>query len=100
MSPPLRKSARRDESVTEMRRVALEARTQGATAVHRLSIRIGELSGVDPDPLTTAYDRFRERTIGELDLQIVAARWECSAGGEPIARGAVLMFVSTRLPMH
>ena len=82
-------------------RVALEARAQGATAVHRLSIRIGELSGVDPDLLTTAYDTFRERTICEraqLDLQIVAARWDCPACGQAIARGAVLTCPTCSLP--
>jgi hydrogenase nickel incorporation protein HypA/HybF len=74
-------------------RVGLEARAQGATAVHRLSIRIGELSGVEPELLATAYDTFRERTICEgaqLDVQVVAARWECPQCGRAIERGAVL----------
>jgi hydrogenase nickel incorporation protein HypA/HybF len=82
-------------------RVGQEARAQGATAVHRLSIRIGELSGVDPDLLTTAYDTFRERTICEgaqLDLQIVPARWECPACGQVIQRGAVLTCQACALP--
>ena len=55
-------------------RVDAEARARKATAVHRLSVRIGELSGVDMDLLTTAYETFRERTIcerAELDLQFV-----------------------------
>jgi hydrogenase nickel incorporation protein HypA/HybF len=84
-------------------RVGLEARAQGATGVHRLSIRIGELSGVDPDLLTTAFDTFRERTIcgdAQLDLQIVAARWECPECGQVIARGAVLTCPVCSLPAH
>jgi hydrogenase nickel incorporation protein HypA/HybF len=82
-------------------RVGVEAQAQGATAVHRLSIRIGELSGVDPDLLTTAYDTFRERTIcdrAELDLQIVPARWECPECGRVIARGEVLTCSRCQLP--
>jgi hydrogenase nickel incorporation protein HypA/HybF len=74
-------------------RVGVEAQAQGATVVHALSIRIGELSGVDPDLLTTAYDTFRERTICEgarLDLQIVPARWECPECNRVIPRGEVL----------
>jgi hydrogenase nickel incorporation protein HypA/HybF len=74
-------------------RVGAEARARGAIAVHRLSIRVGELSGVDPVLLTTAYDTFRERTICEraqLDLQIVAALWECPECGRAIPRGEVL----------
>ena len=82
-------------------RVGIEARAQRATAVHRLSVRLGELSGVDPELLTAAYDTFRERTICEraqLDLQIVAARWECPACGQVIARGAVLTCPACSLP--
>jgi hydrogenase nickel incorporation protein HypA/HybF len=82
-------------------RVGAEARAQGATAVHRLSIRVGELSGVDPDLLTTAYDTFRERTICEgaqLDLQIVPARWECPECRQMIPRGQVLVCPACALP--
>ena len=40
--------------------------------------------------LTTAYATFRERTIcerAELDVQMVAARWECPGCGSAIGRG-------------
>jgi hydrogenase nickel incorporation protein HypA/HybF len=82
-------------------RVGVEAHAQGATAVHRLSVRIGELSGVDPELLTTAYDTFRERTIcdgAQLDLQVVPARWECPECGRVIARGEVLTCPECQLP--
>jgi hydrogenase nickel incorporation protein HypA/HybF len=82
-------------------RVGAEARARGATAVHRLSIRVGELSGVEPELLTTAYDTFRERTIcegAELDLQVVAARWECPGCGRAIRRGEVLTCPACGLP--
>lgn len=82
-------------------RVASEARARGATGVHRLAVRVGELSGVEAALLATAYDTFRERTIcegAELDLEIVAARWECPACGGAIARGAVLTCPSCAMP--
>ena len=73
-----------------LERVAAEARARRATSVHRLTIRIGELSGVEPELLATAYATFRERTIcdgAELDLQTIAARWECPDCGRAIGRG-------------
>jgi hydrogenase nickel insertion protein HypA len=82
-------------------RVDAEARARKATAVHRLSVRIGELSGVDVDLLTTAYETFRERTIcerAELDLQFVPARWECPNCGDLIRRGEVLTCPSCAVP--
>ena len=73
-----------------LERVTAEAHARRATAVHRLTIRIGELSGVEPELLATAYATFRERTIcesAELDLQTIAARWECPGCGRAIRRG-------------
>lgn len=74
-------------------RVGAEARARGATAVHRLSIRVGELSGVDVGLLTTAYDTFRGGTIcarARLDVCAVPARWECPTCGRAFAAGDVL----------
>lgn len=82
-------------------RAAAEAQARGATAVHRLSIRIGELSGVDPELLTTAYTTFRERTICEhaaLDLRVVVARWECPECGRPIDPGDLLTCAACAAP--
>jgi hydrogenase nickel incorporation protein HypA/HybF len=76
-----------------LERVDAEARLRHATAVHRVRVRIGELSGVEVDLLTVAYDTFRERTIcerAELDVQIVPARWECPDCGGSIPRGDLL----------
>jgi hydrogenase nickel insertion protein HypA len=76
-----------------LERVDAEARTRGATAVHRLSVRIGELSGIEVDLLTAAYATFRERTICEhadLDVQRVPARWECPDCGGAIRQGDLL----------
>ena len=74
-------------------RVDGEARARGATAVHALSIRIGELSGVEVDLLATAYEMFRAHTICEsaaLEIQAVPAQWACGPCGAPIRRGAIL----------
>jgi hydrogenase nickel incorporation protein HypA/HybF len=82
-------------------RVTAEARARRATAVHRLSVRVGELSGVEVELLTTAYETFRERTIcerAELDVHIVAARWECPACGCAIRRGELLSCPACAVP--
>lgn len=74
-------------------RVEAEAARRKATAVHRLQVRIGELSGVDPELFQTAYDTFREGTIcaeAPLALERVAATWSCPRCGRRIARGAPL----------
>ena len=74
-------------------RVGAEVKSHGAIRVHRLSNSIGELSGVDPELLMTAYTTFRERTVceeAELDLRIVAARWTCERCGRQITPGRLL----------
>jgi hydrogenase nickel incorporation protein HypA/HybF len=84
-----------------MERVGAEARARGATTVHRLSVQIGELAGVDVALLTTAYETFRERTIcadAALDVRTVPARWECPGCGRAIPRGERLMCSACALP--
>jgi hydrogenase nickel incorporation protein HypA/HybF len=82
-------------------RVDAEARARRATAVHRLSVRIGELSGVEVGLFTTAYATFRERTVCEsaaLDVQIVPARWVCPHCGDRIGRGNPLRCSACNVP--
>jgi hydrogenase nickel incorporation protein HypA/HybF len=74
-------------------RVEQEARRRGALAVHRVSVRVGALSGVDAELFRTAYETFRAGTVcarAELALSCVPATWSCPACRRPIARGAVL----------
>jgi hydrogenase nickel incorporation protein HypA/HybF len=74
-------------------RVEEQVRARSAVAVRRLSVRIGELSGVEPHLLASAYEVFRERTVCDgaaLDVERVPAVWACSACGAPIARGGPL----------
>ncbi len=76
-----------------LERVQLEADAQGASAVHRIRVLIGELSGVEVDLLESAYDVFRERSIcaeAELEVVPVAARWVCRGCGAPIETGSIL----------
>jgi hydrogenase nickel incorporation protein HypA/HybF len=74
-------------------RVELEARKRGALKIHRLSVKVGELAGVDPELFRTAYETFRAGTIcadAPLDVKHVAASWSCPRCKTPIARGAIL----------
>ncbi len=74
-------------------RVEAEMRGRGATAVHRVSIRVGDLSGVDRGLLATAFDTFKPGTVceqAELQLTRVEPRWACSGCKQDFAAGARL----------
>ena len=74
-------------------RVQQEASAYAGARVHRLHVKIGELSGVELDLLKTAFDTFRERTIcdrAELAIDTVAAAWACPSCKRSVARGAIL----------
>jgi hydrogenase nickel incorporation protein HypA/HybF len=69
------------------------AREQRAIAVHRLRVRIGELSGVEIDLLESAYELFREGTVcagAELMVEPVPASWSCPRCRRGFARGETL----------
>ena len=74
-------------------RVAVEARSHGAIAVHRIRVQIGEASGVESDLLETAFELARTATLGkaaELEVVPVPARWECGSCGNEIVQGGIL----------
>ncbi len=74
-------------------RVQHEATVHGGTRVHRLHVKIGELSGVEVDLLKTAFDTFRERTIcdgAELAIDTVAPAWACPSCDRSLVPGAIL----------
>jgi hydrogenase nickel incorporation protein HypA/HybF len=82
-------------------RVEEEARRRNALAVHALSVRVGELSGVDPELFRTAYETFREGSLcarAPLTVTRVAASWSCPRCRRAIARGAVLSCPECREP--
>src|SRR5512132_2836207 len=69
------------------------SRQHGAQSVRGVVVRIGELSGVQTELLSTAYDTFRERTCCEnatLTIEPVAARWECPSCAASVPRASVL----------
>lgn len=73
--------------------VEQEARRHGARSVHRVDIRVGELSGVEAAMLASAYEVIREGTAcagAELVVTRVAAVWACPRCDAPIPVGGVL----------
>lgn len=74
-------------------RVEREAALHGGVRVHRLHLKIGELSGIELDLLKTAFDTFCERTIcdgAELAIDTVAASWACPSCDLTVGPGAIL----------
>jgi hydrogenase nickel incorporation protein HypA/HybF len=64
-----------------LEQVEEQARRHQAEAVHRVTVRIGELSGVEPDLLQTAFEVARSGTLCEsalLDIVLARARWSCA----------------------
>ncbi len=84
-----------------VRRVEDEARKRQAIAVHALSVRVGELAGVDAELFRTAYETFRAGTLCAdvpLTLKQVPASWSCPRCATPIARGAILRCPACDIP--
>lgn len=74
-------------------RVQAEVEAHAATRVHRIWVRIGEVSGVEVDLLRQAYELFREHSVcagAELEIEPVAARWSCSACQRTLEPGQIL----------
>ena len=73
--------------------VTATAQAHGATAVQRVQVRIGELAGVDPGLLVSAFEMCRVATVcaeAVLEVETVAAQWQCGACGRVIVAGEVL----------
>lgn len=76
-----------------MERIDAEAAARQAVAVHRVRVRIGGLSGIEPVLLRSAFDIVRERTICQaatLEVTLVPVAWVCSRCTVPIEAGSVL----------
>jgi hydrogenase nickel incorporation protein HypA/HybF len=77
------------------------AAQNGGGAVHHIYVKLGDLAGVDPTLLQTAYDTFRAGTICErapLSIERVLARWQCPRCGFSLSRGASLRCSSCGTP--
>jgi hydrogenase nickel incorporation protein HypA/HybF len=64
-------------------------------------LRIGELSGVEPVLLQTAFETFVEKTICEgaaLNITRIHASWACPRCERPIAQGAFLQCPDCSVP--
>jgi hydrogenase nickel incorporation protein HypA/HybF len=73
-------------------RVEKEARARSAVAVHRLGVRIGALSGVEPELLASAFTLVRQGLLenATLDIRRAEAAWACPQCGAAIEAGGVL----------
>jgi hydrogenase nickel incorporation protein HypA/HybF len=86
-----------------MEHVEAQARAHHATAVREVTVRIGELSGVEPELLVTAFELLRERTICDgapLRVTPVPARWACRRCERPVPPGAALRCAECGVPAH
>jgi hydrogenase nickel incorporation protein HypA/HybF len=82
-------------------RVEEQVKAHGGIAVSRVVVDVGELSGVEPELLQTAFEMLREQTICSralLDVRKVPAIWSCSGCGQVIETGAELSCPECRLP--
>jgi hydrogenase nickel incorporation protein HypA/HybF len=82
---------------------SVESSVMKDARVHRIEVKIGELSGVDCELLATAYEVFREGTICEhADMRIerIPASWQCPKCSQPIVRGTMLRCRTCNEPAH
>lgn len=73
--------------------VERQVAAHGGVSVNALHVRIGELSGVDPELFRSAYDLCRAAgplARAELKLSVEAAAWVCSLCGNGFTPGSVL----------
>jgi hydrogenase nickel incorporation protein HypA/HybF len=84
-------------------RVEKEAKAHGASTVHHIRVRIGELSGVERDLFESAYELARPRTVCDsavLEVVPVSPRWVCRSCEAPIRNGGVLRCSICDAPAH
>jgi len=77
-----------------MRRVEEEARAHRASSVHRVQVRIGQLSGVEPDLFASAYEVLRAGTLcagAELVIAREEVEWRCGVCGTTVPVGNELV---------
>lgn len=82
-------------------RVDDAVRQHGATAVHRIRVQIGELSGVETELLQEAFSLVRAHTVSaeaELEIVAIAAQWSCSECDRVVPRGQRLSCPECRAP--
>jgi hydrogenase nickel incorporation protein HypA/HybF len=71
---------------TALEIAAAKARERGATRVHRLTLRVGNLSGVVPEALRFALEALSPGTAAEdaaFDIEVVPVECQCPACDRP-----------------
>jgi hydrogenase nickel incorporation protein HypA/HybF len=84
-----------------VRQVEVEVLRAGAGSVTRLTVAVGDLSGVERDLFATAYEVFRERTVcagAELSVRPVPALWSCPRCARAIPPGSPLRCSDCAMP--
>jgi len=82
-------------------RVEVEARMHRASAVHRLTVRIGPLAGVERELFATAFRNCSPGTLcadAALVIRGEDAVWRCDVCGEAISHGSSLVCPSCSMP--
>jgi hydrogenase nickel incorporation protein HypA/HybF len=81
-------------------RVEQEARARNATAISRLAVSIGAMSGVEPELFASAFSLCREGILAgaELCIRRSPAAWQCPRCGGAIPPGAVLRCAACGVP--
>ncbi len=78
---------------TVIARAEAEARARGALRVNALTLRVGELSGVEPDLLAGAFELAREGSLAAaatLRVERIRAAWNCPRCRAELPRGGAL----------
>jgi len=79
--------------------VLREARARGAVRVHRIVLRIGALSGVEPEALRFAFEVVAHDTLAAaatLDIENVPARAHCATCHEEFGVETGFIFTCPR----
>jgi hydrogenase nickel incorporation protein HypA/HybF len=80
--------------------VEQHARANHATSVGRIAVRIGALSGVEPELFATAFTLCRQGILegAVLEIRRSEAAWECPKCSAAIPAGAVLRCAACAVP--
>ena len=84
-----------------LEQVADEAGRHHAQAVRSVRVRVGELSGVEPDLIRSAFEIARAGSVCEdadLDLVVVKARWACPRCGKDLEQPTELVCRDCEVP--
>lgn len=82
-------------------RIEREARARHACGVHRVTVRIGPMGGVEPALFASAFEMSRVGTIcehAELELKSENVRWVCQMCGGAVPAGRTLVCPSCGWP--